>query len=671
MKYSRILPILTLLLTVAALAPAADMAQLDADLKVIATVKGGENDQAIKRVEAVVVAAATDAKQRAAVELRLLATLDAPATPTSRDFVCRQLRTIGTARSIPKLEAMLVDPKTSNVARYALGRFDDPAADAALCRALAKTSGIARVGIISTLGNRRCHAAMLDMVKLLAAPDVVTAVAAARAVGMIGGHDAVKALSSAPPSSSDARESAIADALLRCAEGFCRDGQKNAAAGIYEAFYKSDRPKYLRIGALRGLVATRGADAAPLLVAAIKGDDPEFRASAIVFMAMGGDAKATKVFMDLLVELKPDGQELVLCALGHRGDASAMPAIVKYAGNDNAAVRTAALAALGGLGDASTVALLSKAIATDNATAVASLLRLRGDGVDAAILRDASTGPSATRVEMIRILASRRSAGAVGPLMKMAREGDHAVRAEAIRSLGALISQDDLPAMVDLMVKPGDPGDRATVDQAIATALNRVADRDALTDPVLAALGDAKPVLVALLGRAGTPKALAAVRKATASDDAIVKDAAIRTLALWPNATPAGELLPLAKTLDSRVHKVLLLRGYIRMAARAKNANVMYAEAMAFAESANDKKLVLGGIGSAGGADAIKLAQPLLKDEQLRREAALAMNAIAGRIRRGQPAAARAALEAVLAAVKDTRIRTTSERMLKSLPGAK
>ena len=63
-------------------------------------------------------------------------------------------------------------------------------------------------------------------------------------------------------------------------------------------------------------------------------------------------------------------------------------------------------------------------------------------------------------------------------------------------------------------------------------------------------------------------KALDAVRAALKKEDltAEVKDAAVRTLSEWPDAAPADDLLALVNTSSNQTHKVLALRGYIRMA---------------------------------------------------------------------------------------------------------
>ena len=74
------------------------------------------------------------------------------------------------------------------------------------------------------------------------------------------------------------------------------------------------------------------------------------------------------------------------------------------------------------------------------------------------------------------------------------------------------------------------------------------------------ATDEIKPMLLRLLGRAATPEALAAVRAAMTDRNADVSNTAVRTLAGWPDASVAEDILTLARTTTNATHKVLFLR---------------------------------------------------------------------------------------------------------------
>jgi HEAT repeat protein len=677
MKHSLRIYLFTIVLAMVTFVVAAEsdmMAQLDEALEAVTRFEHGKDSGPLNIVEKVVFEVAKDVRRREAVERRILRTLASASTRDGKSFLCRQLRTIGTARSVPQLEQLLTDTELSHMARYALGRIEDPAAAAALHRALSKTSGKPQVGIINTLANRRYRRALPDITKLLRSSDSDVAEAAARALGRIGGTRAAKALEAARPGASRTLRRRIDNALLICAEQFLADRRTNEAIRIYTKFYSSEQPIHLRLAGLRGIVSAQGPEAVSAIMQAIKDPDPDLRKGAIGFMTMLKGQAATKAFAAMLPSLPPDAQVIVLRALGTRGDTAAAQAVLAATKSRHEAVRVAALDALGGVGDASAVPVLVQAAADggrEQEVARASLVRLRADNVDVALIRSVGSGDTKVRVEIINALTGRGVTQALGKLLKAAKDDDETVRREAIRAVGTLGGKSELGMLVALAVKPKDAKDRSAIEQAIAAVFKRVKDKDSQASPVLAVLAgaptDAKPMLLRLLGRPATARALEAVRAALRDRSADVRDAAVRTLSEWPDAAPAEELLVLARTSTNKTHKVLTLRGYIRMAGMSKDPTAMYIRAMELAERPDDKKLVLGGLGGADSAQALTLVEQYLKNENLQAEAAQAAVQIANRLRQNDPTRARTAMKNVVATVKDSRIRQRAQDIINEM----
>ncbi len=651
------------------------IAQLDQALKDVATFEYGKDTGPLVQVERMVVDVAKDVKLREAAEERIIRTLGSDSTTAAKSFLCRQLRTIGTARCVPELEKLLTDPQLSHMARYALGRIEDPTAAAALHRALGKTSGKLKAGIINTLVEANYGRALGDFMGLIGNSDKDVAIAAIRATGHFPCNSSVSALRRARRSADKDIQIEINDALLTSAEVFLANGDKKRSAAIYEEFYSGKYRGYLRVAGLRGLAAAQGAQAAPLLMEAIKGKDPDLRRSAIEFMTMVKGKEATKTFVAMLPSLQPEAQVLVLGALGDRGDTAAAQAVTAATKSQHEAVRVAALEALGSVGDASAVFVLAKTAATasdsEKKVARASLERLSGDDINAVLIKSINSGDAKVRAEVIRAVVDRGVTQTAGELMKAARDDNERVRREAIRALGVLVDVSELDTLIKLAVKPKDAKDLAVFEQAIAVVFRRVRSKDLQAGPVLAALAsaptDAKPMLVRLLGKPATPKALEAVRAALKDGSADVKDAAVRTLSDWPNAEPAEELLVLARTSTNQIHKVLALRGYVRMAGMSDNPTAMYVRAMELAERSDDKKLVLGGLGSADSAQALELVERYLKDKELQNEAALSAIQIAKRLRQNDATRARVAMKNVVSAVKDARIRQQAQDVINEM----
>ena len=638
--------------------------QLDKALKDVVTFEYGKDAGPLVQVERMVVESATDAKLREAVEQRLIRALGSDSTRDAKSFLCRQFRTIGTARCVPELAKLLTDPGLSHIARYALGRIDSFEVGPALHKALNNTSGRIKAGIINTLVEVKYGQALADFMRLISDSDKDVAIAAIRATGHFPCNSSVGALRKARLSAGKDIQLEIDAALLTSAEVFLANGDKKRSAAIYEDFYSGNYPGHLRIAGLRGLAISQGAGAAPLLIEAIKGDDSNLRRSAIEFMTMVKGKEATSAFVVLLPSLQPEAQILVLGALGARGDASASQAVTAATKSQHEEVRIAALEALGSVGDESAVSVLAQTAATagdsEKRVARASLERISGDKVESVMIKSINSGEAEVRAEIIRVTAARGVAQAVGELLKAARDDNETVRKEAIRALGVLADVSELDNLIELAVNPKDVKDLPAFEQAIAMIFRRIEDKDSQAKPVLAALGDApgetKPMLIRLLGKPATAKALVAVRTALEDDNEEVKDAAVRTLCEWPNAEPAEELLTVAGSSTNQTHKVLALRGYVRIAGMSSNPTAMYARAMSLAVRLEDKKLVLGGLGSADSEMALELVELYLVEDDLRNEAALAAIQIAKRLRQNNPSRAKAAMKHVVTLVKDARI---------------
>jgi hypothetical protein len=127
------------------------LADLDKALTETAAWKYGDSDIPMKTIESTTFAAGKDATLRGPVEDKFIAALKSSKSVDLRRFLCRQLRTIGTAKAIPVLASLLSDADLTHGARYALGRIEDPKAAAVLYAAMGKTSGKIQAGIMVTV----------------------------------------------------------------------------------------------------------------------------------------------------------------------------------------------------------------------------------------------------------------------------------------------------------------------------------------------------------------------------------------------------------------------------------------------------------------------------------------------------------------------------------------
>ena len=652
--------------------------QLGEGLKAAATFKYGDSDAAPRKVEDLVIEAAKDPKLRVEAEKLLIATLTATDTsPAYKGLLCRHLRIMGSAACVPALAALLTDEKLSHMARYALGYMEYPEAGAALREAVGKTSGALKVGMLGSLGNRRDEKAVPDLVKLVGDKDALVSEAAIAALGRIGGADAATALEAARAGAKDKLRAVVGDSLLQCADRLLAAGDLERAAKMFQPLYGPDEARHVRIAALRGMVVATGEKALPIVIELMKGNDPELRANAIRFVRDFKGEAATKRFAAELPTLPADTQVLLIAALADRADAAAKPPILAATKSDDEAVRAAALEALGQVGDASVVPLLAEAAATgkgkDRDAARASLINLSGEGVDAAIAKAMESAEGKTRAELIRTLAERKATGVTDAILKAASDADNDIRREAIRALGVLAGEEQLAALVGRMVQPKEAGDRPAIEKSVMAVCVRIEDKGKQEAPVLAALGgatgEAKAALLRVLGKTASAKALAAVRAGMKDRDPAVHDAAFRSLADWPDAAPLDEVMKLVRTSADQVHKVLALRGAVRMINLPSERDTdetldLYKQALDLAQRPEERKLVLAGLANATSPEAIRVVEPFLDNPALRDEGIQTMLAIAKTLSATHKPEAIAALRSVIGVARDKRLRDDAKRMI-------
>jgi HEAT repeat protein len=146
-----------------------------------------------------------------------------------------------------------------------------------------------------------------------------------------------------------------------------------------------------------------------------------------------------------------------------------------------------------------------------------------------------------------------------------------------------------------------------------------------------------------------------------------LREAALRALADWPDAEPAGKLQQLA-----REGNAIALRGYVRMiglnpAWDHGKAAALYAEAMELAPDPGQKKMLLSTLSSAGTRAAFATAKKALRNADLRADAEVALVKIAPSIAAASQDEVADTLTALKKNTESGYVRDEAEKILKYL----
>jgi len=128
-------------------------------------------------IDDLVVTAQGDKDKLTEIEQALLEVLQSDAKLPAKEYICRKLALIGTARCVPVLVDMLSDADLSDGARFALEAIPDGSVDDALRAALGEATGTPRVGIVNTLGERRDRKAVPALSEMRNSSDKVLSTA--------------------------------------------------------------------------------------------------------------------------------------------------------------------------------------------------------------------------------------------------------------------------------------------------------------------------------------------------------------------------------------------------------------------------------------------------------------------------------------------------------------
>jgi HEAT repeat protein len=428
-------------------------------------------------------------------------------------------------------------------------------------------------------------------------------------------------------------------------------------------------------------------DAIGIVLDILRGNDQEMQAVAIAMVKEMPGTEVTKALAKELPNLSATSQVQLLSALGDRGDAAALPAVVTAAKAKDKSVRTAALRALGQLGDASSVSLLARAAATttgdEQKAARDSLYRLRGTKVDKAILAGIPKAQAKTKVELISSVGERNIYTGVSTLLKTAKDSDRKVRVESFRVLKVIAGPQHLPALIELLINAQSSSESNEAQKTVAAVAHKIEDKNRQAEAVLAVLDSVKETksrcsLLSVLGKIGDNNALSVLTAALKEKNVEVQTAAIRALADWPAPEPMLDLLKVAQSSDNKVHRILALRGFVRLlgieskSGKSQNKKTieMYKIAMSLAPDAGEKRRVLSGLANSKSLDALKMASDYLDDKILFREAEFAVVGIAAGIYEKFPKQTKNVLKKIIRTSKNGSLRQQAQELTNKIEGS-
>ena len=552
-------------------------------------------------------------------------------TTAARQYICLQLRQVGTAAQVPLLSQMLVKPETSEMARYALESIPGAEAVAVLRAGLTSLQGESLVGAVNSVAARKDQDAVVALQKLADSSDQLLGKAAIRALGSIADGASTDFLVARAEKAGGPTDQTLCVALLRCADA----GRHSKA--IYTILSQADQPATIRRAALEGLLRLEGDEAEATVLAWFSSEDADRRRIAAGHLHGLPDEQLDKL-LARLADLPDAGKLAVVEVSAARRGAEMLPIVMSLVEASSLDLKRAGIRCLGMIGDASTIPVLVDMLAVgDEATEAAqeALASLPRKEVATALLETLESRP-ALRVPAIAILVDLKCYGAIDPLVRIAANADPAEYGPALDGLRGIADPDktDIPRLVKLLLQSEAGKHRDEVERTILIVCNKLPAKADRSELVLASLDkvapSAAPKYLPVLGRLGGSKALERIEASLDGPDPAVQEAAVRALCNWPNAEVADRLLDLAKNSKNRAFRLWALRAYIRVVSlkserpEAKTL-AMLQDAFKLADGADEKRLTIERASTVRTMEAVTWIADFLDDPELSQAACAAI----------------------------------------------
>lgn len=413
----------------------------------------------------------------AAAAMNPIEVLQSDADLEKKVEACRLISISGDVNAIPVLESLLPNEELSAMARYALEPMPAGEADAALRRALGTTSGRLKAGVVASLGVRRDAAAVPEIIPLLKDADGFIVEAAIRSLGRIGTPECIDALTNAvsQPGLPFAVMCALGDGISFAAETALKVGNTGDAIRLYDAAYAAEGlPVHVRAAGLRGAILARAPqDGLPLLMDAIKGENPDFFIMALrTAIEIEGKGNVAKRIADILPSVAEERKIQVIQALGELGQKNAGAALLNEANVGSLPIRIAALRAAVRLGYEEVIPVLTVLLSAEDAdlvrTAREGLSYFPGKAGDNTVLELLKSNDAQIRLTAVELVSQGALPTPADLLLELANnDAEEAVRLAALKGAKEYVGIPHLSTLLSHLLKPRSNDELAAAEEAI------------------------------------------------------------------------------------------------------------------------------------------------------------------------------------------------------------
>jgi HEAT repeat protein len=579
--------------------------------------------------------------ERTRVVAGILDSLDEIKDPEIQTFLLVLLQQAGKAEIVKPLVRFLRLPLLVGPVVRALTATKTPAAEAALIKALDGAGGDSAVAIIQGLAGLKSAAAVPKLLRLAEGTDPKLRVEALEALADIGDPVAFGVLERIRIAAPSEERAGAASRLLLLAGRMAESGLMSSASSIARSLldnFTAPGEDHIRAAALTLYLGSVGEKAGldTLLEAAVS-PNPKYRQKALDLAAGLRTNWTASTWIDLLAQTPPDVQADLIRMFARRGETAALPTIREKLRSPDRFVRAAAAGAAVRLGGAAVwddlVPLLKSSDEAEAKAAGSVIVQFPSDLLLPGIAGVLPEAPPVSQIILLGILADRKAKDHVGAVWALVSSPDEKVRAAALAALEQTVSEKDLPALIEGLMKAESAPEIVAWQNAQIAAVRQIPDVEFRAESLLKALeqtsGPKRIDFLRPLYKIGGAAALRVVLAETKNPDPQVQSVAVFTLANWPDAGAIEELLAMARNAPDRKSRYLALQGIARLVPASSGSRSVklgiLGEAMAAAVETDEKNVVLNGVAAIRTPEALAVVGKYMDDPALQARAAQAV----------------------------------------------
>jgi len=574
----------------------------------------------------------------------LLKALESQKDSEVKAFLIRQLQLVGKNESVKPLRIFLKDKRLCEPATQALLAIRTPEAEKALLKSLRSVSETNRITIIKALGEFRSKAAVKKITRYVSSRNEKLRHVTLYALANIGDPKSEKVLDSISVASSSYERSKAPSLYLLYAQRLAESGKKQQCARICRNLiknYTSPHESNVPCLALSILVNAIGERAFGDLLSSMENPNKELRSRAIELAGTFQGEYATAQWIKKMTEVPTETQAEIITMLGYRKNISALPTLLQALKSEEKIIRLAAIPALAHLGGSDVLPELFTSLHTDQADEINTtkqvLKRFPSSEVVPGVVEILEEMPPLAQVALIEILSERLAKEHVDTVFTQINSDHESVRLAALAGLENLASETDLPHLIKILLEAQNNTEISLAQNAVVASANLIIDPEKRADLILETLEettDTKRIdLLRPLAKIGGKNALQTVIEETKTEDPIIQDAAVSTLAEWPDISAVEELFNIYSTTKKQEHRLFAIQGYVRLVIESeltpeKRLSILK-EALDIAAEAEEKNHILKGLGSVKILNSLRLVAAYLGDQDLQAQAAITVAEIA------------------------------------------